>query len=292
MSNITTDFITATKKIHADVRAILMALHLIGKDVKVIKEQHNADPEHNISGEEHEGVRAPHSPKQKANTYEAKQYALDKLRFGLEKKAFHVGAWTIVILAIYTLLTGYQSCQSKKAADAATRALIASNRSWIEIRMPKNWEDAHSPEEGLVQLRALDELAFNLSYTNIGKFPLREILLEANVDIVDSITPVVFDYARAHQVETENVLFPGRADNIPAQDAVRDFETVKVTDDLRYDLIEGKKYLAIYVRGHFMDDFGIHWVQFCAALTFKKNQYYSRKNCVDYNDTGDGERKP
>ncbi len=38
MSNITTDFITATKKIHADVRAVLSTLHLIREDVKVIRE--------------------------------------------------------------------------------------------------------------------------------------------------------------------------------------------------------------------------------------------------------------
>jgi hypothetical protein len=39
MGDITTDFITATKKIHADVRAVLAALHLIREDVKVICEQ-------------------------------------------------------------------------------------------------------------------------------------------------------------------------------------------------------------------------------------------------------------
>ena len=37
--NITTDFITATKKIHADVRSLLTTLHLIREDVKIIREQ-------------------------------------------------------------------------------------------------------------------------------------------------------------------------------------------------------------------------------------------------------------
>src|SRR5437660_1181699 len=39
MSNITTDFITATKKIHADVRSVLTSLHLIREDVRIIREE-------------------------------------------------------------------------------------------------------------------------------------------------------------------------------------------------------------------------------------------------------------
>ncbi len=39
MGNITTDFIAATKKIHADVRAILITLRLIREDVKAISDQ-------------------------------------------------------------------------------------------------------------------------------------------------------------------------------------------------------------------------------------------------------------
>jgi len=39
MSNITTDFIAATKKIHADVRAVLTTLHLIHEDIKIIRDQ-------------------------------------------------------------------------------------------------------------------------------------------------------------------------------------------------------------------------------------------------------------
>jgi hypothetical protein len=123
MSNITADFITATKKIHADVRAVLMALHLIGKDVAVIKEKVRL---HGLPHEKQQSVRAVHAKDEHPKTYEAKQYALDNLRFRLEKKAFSVGTWTIVILAIYTAFTGYQSCQSKRSADAADIAAKAA----------------------------------------------------------------------------------------------------------------------------------------------------------------------
>jgi hypothetical protein len=39
MSNVTTDFITATKKLHADVCHMLTELKLPGRDVKAIREQ-------------------------------------------------------------------------------------------------------------------------------------------------------------------------------------------------------------------------------------------------------------
>src|ERR1700722_18787699 len=39
MSDITTDFVKVTKKIVAEVRGVLSALHLIREDIKLIREQ-------------------------------------------------------------------------------------------------------------------------------------------------------------------------------------------------------------------------------------------------------------
>src|SRR5713226_9294519 len=123
--------------------------------------------------------------------------------------------------------------------------------------MPKNWEDASAREEEmLAQLHALGELSFDLPYTNIGKFPLKQIFLEGNVDVLGTDQPVTFDYQRNHWVNSENALFPGRTNAFPVADLVNELDAVTVTDDLRYELIDGKKYLAVYARGHFVDDFG------------------------------------
>jgi hypothetical protein len=43
MSDITTDFITVTKKIVAEVRGVLTTLHVIREDVKIIRDQVVAD---------------------------------------------------------------------------------------------------------------------------------------------------------------------------------------------------------------------------------------------------------
>jgi hypothetical protein len=127
MSNITTDFINATKKIHADVRTILTTLRVIGNDVKAIHDG-------GISAEKDHDISSLHSAKHHANTYETKQYALDKLRFNLEKVTFRVGKWTLVILAIYTLFSGYQSCQTERAAKAAEIAAEAASGQLITMQ--------------------------------------------------------------------------------------------------------------------------------------------------------------
>jgi hypothetical protein len=173
MSNITTDFITATKKIHADIRAILTTLHVIGNDVKAIHDHGDSKGKHGIPAKEHNNIGALHSNQEHVNTYEAKQYALDKLRFGLEKKAFCVGTWTVVILALYTLLTGYQSCQAKRTADATVRAAEAAERqindtatnfradqrAWVSIQNMK----ARFPKS------ASDNIAVHAEMINVGK---------------------------------------------------------------------------------------------------------------------------
>lgn len=153
MSNITTDFITATKKIHADVRAILAALHLIVNDVKAIHEQHSAGNDHAKTDEKHQVIRVPRSMKDQVGAYDAKQYALDKLRFRMEKNAFCVGTCTLVIIAIYTGLTAYQSHQSKRSADAAETAAhaakSASETTASELELAERpWVDAITTVDG------------------------------------------------------------------------------------------------------------------------------------------------
>jgi hypothetical protein len=197
MSNITTDFITATKKIHADVRAVLAALHLIGDDVKTIRDKNSTCNNQSEPTEEHQGASVIRSANKKPNSYEAKQYALEKLRFRMEKKAFCVGIWTVVILGIYTVLTGYQSCQTQKAADATTRAADTAEKNFAftqsEFRMEQrpylspvprpafakpasNGIDIGRPFAVLME-KGGDTLSIAVDLRNIGKSPANNSVL-------------------------------------------------------------------------------------------------------------------
>jgi hypothetical protein len=217
------------------------------------------------------------------------------------RNKFIVEILTLIVVAIYAGLTAWQGCSTrtaayaaKSAAETANRSLLETNRSWIEIQPPKNWEDTRGVVDRLAELKKVDALSFRLPYTNIGKFPVKGIFFEGNVDVVDFDKKVEFDYQRVHQSVTVNVLFPGRSSDILVEDLLQSppHTANKLIDSLRHDLLEGNKYLAIYARGKFVDDFGAHWVQLCVPIAFNERPIYSYRNCVDYNDTGDGTQKP
>src|ERR1700693_4290725 len=126
MSNITTDFIIATKKIHAGVRALLVTLRLVREDVKFIRDQGKAS-NHTTEAAKEQPTNHPVVPSgEQSKTNNAKQQTLDEKRFGLEQDAFKVGKWTLAVLALYTALTAYQSCQAKRSADATVVAADAA----------------------------------------------------------------------------------------------------------------------------------------------------------------------
>jgi hypothetical protein len=178
---------------------------------------------------------------------------------------------------------------AKSAAETASKTLIESNRSWIEIQLPEHW--GGTAFERIAQLPRMEVVGLDLPYVNIGRSPVKQIYLEGRADVLDSKQEVVFHYEKPIFQMTHSILFPSRSAAVPIADYLGPFDAVKVTDTLRQELRDGKKYLAFYVRGHFVDDFGVHWVQYCAALTFKDTQFFPYKNCADYNDTGDGTQK-
>jgi hypothetical protein len=219
------------------------------------------------------------------------------------RNKFIVEILTLIVVAIYAGLTAWQGCSTKTAAKAAksaaetaNRSLLEANRSWIEMQIAKNWQDTRGVTDRIAQLQKVHELSFELPYTNIGKFPVKDIFFEGNIDVVESDKIVNFDYHRLHNSVTLKILFPTRSSDIFAEDILQFPPNTanKLTDSVRRDLLEGNKYLAIYARGRFTDDFGTHWIQFCVPIAFKdgpldgKPRMYSYRNCVDYNDAGDG----
>jgi hypothetical protein len=187
MEKITTDFIKAVKHLHEHVSYILTELKLIGRDVKAI---HDNQPDVSPTSKDN-------------NNYEAKQYALDRLRFTHEKKAFCIGKWTLVVLAIYTAFTALMYFATKKAADAAKSAaatasatLTDSQKSFVINERP------YVVTEGAPQFAnppaANVDINANVTLKNIGKTPARVVLWNAKLVKFESgpRTPEGFEHVR------------------------------------------------------------------------------------------------
>jgi hypothetical protein len=213
----------------------------------------------------------------------------DKSTTHSEKQLF----WTKVaafLLLLTAGLTGWQGRSSQKAADAAKSAaetakqtLIETNRSWMEIQMGEEWRGKVDIKKKLAQLR---ELRFPLTYTNIGRFPIKGINLVGCVEILNANQPPSFVPNTFCLSLTENILFPGRSEPFEVSRNLDADRVIEVTPELRNDLDLGKKYIVISVHAIFVDAFGRHWVQFCIPVAFA-NGMYTDKACFDYNDTGD-----
>jgi len=200
----------------------------------------------------------------------------------------------ILLLAVYTLYTIKMYCANKQAAEAATKsatvakeALVAGNRSWIEIQSSDELGTIEIPRsEFLAQLK---ELSFELGFTNIGNIPARKIKIASAIEVLPRDQETHFAYRNGIDI-TRNVLFPHRTSKfhtmLVENANATTFLTAEVTELLRKELANGEKYIVIYANAEFEDSFGRHWSRYCTWVSFKKGPYNSR-NCIDYNDIGD-----
>jgi hypothetical protein len=269
MGDITTDFIKATKKIHADVRAILAALHLIGNDVKAINDQHGADNYQGESGEKRQGATMVRSTKEQINTYDAKQYALDRLRFRMEKKAFRVGIWTVAILGVYTALTGYQSCLTRQGIKNNAEQFIAENRPWLAF------EAVGFPDpKGVVTIQL----------KNTGKTPATHATdVDARTRVVDGEKDIA-----AFWDKWKDEVFPVRKNptevispNTAAQtQSTPDGDyTPQGTDSQQILVVYGRvDYSGAYAKGEH------YWTEFCFELHTKIKTAYPWSPCIYHNE--------
>ena len=202
----------------------------------------------------------------------------------------------VIITGFYTYFAAGQLHKMNRAVKAAEGAntiaaknLAETNRSWIEIRLDRYWEEADNDLPKLNEhLRKLRELKFPLTYTNVGKFPVTQIYITADVDILDSDKSPTFYYREPHYEMVRNILFPSRSDSIPAGFYLPTRALKNVDDALREKLESGEQYIAIYAHATFFDAFGEHYARFCAPLAFKEGRDYSFRPCIDYNFSGDG----
>jgi hypothetical protein len=127
---------------------------------------------------------------------------------------------------------------------------------------------------------------------NIGKTPAKSIRIDSELEVLNKYDRPSFVYPQARNVFTTHILFPEASTpfviSIPSHNARGEMSGLEMSPTLRTELQEGSKYTVIFGYATYSDVFGKHWVQWCEPITFTPGDYSCRE-CVDYNDTGDGE---
>ncbi len=289
MSNITTDFVKATKKIHADVRAVLTALHLIADDVRAIKEKSGTNGDQNESREENESAGTVCAAENNPGANETKQDTPEELRFRLEKKAYRVGLWTLLILALYTVLTGYQSRQSRNMVELTRKTSEREDRAWVAVQ-PK----------GPFRIVAGEELGFPFILVNTGKTPARHIhadmwakfipsnsredLTETGPRLQAECGDLFVNNANIVDVQNPTMIMRQRA-TIPRSHDTENWP-IETSEAQAFD--EGGIYAVGYLVVSYDDIFGVHhWTRFCAH--YHKTTNPDASKCVAYNSEDDNE---
>lgn len=149
MSNITTDFIAATKKIHADVRSILATLRVIDADVKIIREHsvsmteqnqqaHNADTkqaEGMSGGSQSSDVNQTNgnedNGKQEREPYFKALY--EGLKREARKPKFLLEVLALIGLFAYTCETKRTNDLTSGIAETAVKQLAVSQRPLVGL---------------------------------------------------------------------------------------------------------------------------------------------------------------
>ena len=126
-------------------------------------------------------------PSRNKNSYQAKEYRLNRIRHLLEKKTYHVQKWTMIFMVAYTGLTLIiavasivASYEAKKSTDS-TRHVFEDNDSADVQLFVRQRED----ETGEIHLR------------NIGKFPSRQQDVSFSVERIQVSDGAVLETVKA-----------------------------------------------------------------------------------------------
>jgi hypothetical protein len=177
MSNVTTDFIAATKKIHADVRAVLASLRLIREDVKVIRENtaEKADeqPAEQEAGNPHcpsprpNGINVTderHSNSQQTEGNSKAQRSFQEIKNNLwedlKKPKTYIEILALIFLILYT-------CETKRTNDLTSTAVQNAKDQFRVDQRPYVWPGLLLTAE----IKMGEKLRVNAYFVNYGKTP-------------------------------------------------------------------------------------------------------------------------
>ena len=309
MSTITTDFITATKKIHADVRAILTTLHLIRADVKAVREQTVIVSEQKLSDQQaahldqkqRDGI-ASGSKVLNVNQPNGEQEDVEQPSgsyFGALKKSFQksvrtVKFWFEFAALLVVIAYTYETFQTNTLTE---RALRIDKRAWMDIGNPAKLPDNCS-------------ILTPIQISNTGRIPARKVEIRIAAAVLPKESIPDFGLAVTQTIPTQGttglwftagVVMPNSPPlilddfgpkNNPTSHVILQSETITAaapmlyTPDLKDKINKGDWYVEVHGRITYDDAFGSHWIQFCKFMASHSFHFTnSAKQCVDYNDT-------
>jgi hypothetical protein len=304
MSNITADFISATKKIHADVRAVLTALHLIQSDVKIVRDKIVSEPSAHGSDQQtgeatnKQGDRVVstghlqknQSGRQARNTQQEAETGFQefKRRFwkSTRKPKFYVELVALLGLIAYT-------CETKRTNDLTQEALNLQSslaRSFIQITGTAfgktTIDDVVSSQVVTVEVQNVGKaITSNVHGPFVVEFPLAQ--QEPSLDLNNINTTVI-----------SPPLYPGAPPEPLGLIFVATYGTIpQVPSQVIQDLKDGTRYAVVFGRIDYDDSFGQWWTQFCFWRHFVSTDQPSRlvsfpaRRCTDYNVTGGTPKK-
>jgi len=305
MSNVTTDFIAAIKKVHGDVRLLLAKLHIIERSVESIKEAVSPRSAPTPNGEasaahQEPGDNAPHGTPHDLDGSKAKR----KENNSQSKQAngFHrfAGEWwktikrprTQIELAALLGLTLY-TCETRRTNNITERNLNfqlsfaqTQQRAYVDITVP------NAPK-----LDDMPVLMIPIQLKNVGKVVANKPLWEFVLEFPLSNQPPSLSYDLLHDSGTTAPMAPGAPPiDVNVAELLSRTTVQPMTDTLRSDLKSGKRYMALFGRIQYEDFFG-NWVtQFCrwwslSDIPVGQSKDFSALNCIAYNIDGGTPKK-
>ena len=299
MSNITTDFVTATKKIATEVRGVLTALHLIRDDVRVIRDQvvneankQSADQQTNqAEAQQADGIasrseilnvhkansKKENSTKKTTAYFEGLKTNLFK---ALRKPKFFIEIAALIGLTFYT-------CETHRTNNLTQQALnlqSSLSRAFVQITATalskSTIEDVENDGVIIIELQNTGKsITSNVHGPFVVEFPLaqQEPILDLGKNPTNIFSP---------PIETLHLNLSGWY-SWPSTALFQRFLPY-IFEDLKL----GNRYVVVFGRLEYEDPFGKWWTQFCIWRHFVPREEpprlmsFNAKTCVDYNIAG------
>jgi hypothetical protein len=296
MSNITTDFIAATKKIHADVRAILTALHLIREDVKTLRDRSIGDGDKQPSQKQTSDSCTVDSRSSALKTNQSNRDEeesgddsasgfrgfKERWRKSLRKPIVQLEMAALIGLALYT-------CETRRTNNLTTKSLdiqLSLSRAFVQITgnefLKNTLEDA------------LNAGQFYLEIQNVGKLTASKIYGEFVVEfpLASEQPSLVFDN-KHHTAIIHSPIFPGTPPTSIGLVDIPEYGNVEgIPSGIIQQLKNGSRYAVIFGRVQYEDAFGKWWTQYCDWKSYRSPgslphiAYFAASTCIDFNIEG------
>jgi hypothetical protein len=131
---------------------------------------------------------------------------------------------------------------------------------------------------------------------NTGKTPAKSVYIYCGMKIMRSSSPADISYSQQYEINFSGLLNPGQSipvvvQKVPGTDEPS--QPLVISDAEAEDLQYGRRYVITYCKGTFNDIFEKpHWFRTCTAMTYREPGNYRYRDCIKYDNTGDGRLPP